>query len=206
MLQNQLGGRAWLTLDAADVSPQFGAIGWGLATTLLPILVLVSVAAVLSQLAQSGFLLFPQRAVVDPQRINPAGGLGRLLSLDGTLRAFLGVVKLAAVAALTVWCALTNHQSVATAAAGDLNTLGGTLGNALLGTSLKIGGLMLAFGVADYAWNWWRHERSLRMTTQEIRDEQRALNGDPQVAAKRRATRYQLSESGQAQAIARVET
>jgi flagellar biosynthetic protein FlhB len=202
MLQDQLGGRAWLTLSAADVAPHITRLAWGLAATLLPILALLTVAATLSQLAQSRFLIFPQRAIFDLQRINPAHGFTRLFSLDGGVRALYGILKLVAVAALTAWCAISNQASITMAAAGDLATLGGTLGSIVLWTTMKISALLLALGVADYAWQWWRHERTLRMTTQEIRDEQRAQGST--VTAQRRSARGQQTAQEQTQNVARV--
>ena len=205
MLHNQLGGRAWLTLDAHDVTAHFTSLAWGLAGTLLPILALLTVAAAVTQLAQSGFLLFPERAAFDPQRINPVQGFARLISLDNALRTLLGLLKLSAVAALTAWCTISNQQSIMSAAGGDLPALGSTLSSVVLWTMLKIGGLLLVLGIADYAYQWWRHERSLRMTTQEIREEQRTLQGDPQTAARRNALRQQSAATLPAHSVSRVE-
>ncbi|MCE9556294.1 MAG: EscU/YscU/HrcU family type III secretion system export apparatus switch protein [Planctomycetes bacterium] len=206
MLRDQLGGKAWLTIHASDVTSHMASLTYGLAATLLPILALLMVAGAITQLAQSGFLLFPERSVFDAQRINPAQGFARLFSLDNVMRTLLGLIKLAAVAALTAWCTLDNQQSITAAAGGELSQLGSSLVNVVLWTCLKIGGLLLSLGIADYGYQWWRHERSLRMTTQEIREELRSLQGDPQTAARRKGLRQQLSSGATpTEAVSRVE-
>jgi flagellar biosynthetic protein FlhB len=44
----------------------------------------------------------------------------------------------------------------------------------------------------DYAFQWRKHEQDLRMTTQELREEMKTLQGDPQVQARRRTVQRQL--------------
>lgn len=206
MLRDQLGGKAWLTIQASDVTSHLASLTYGLAATLLPILALLMVTGAVTQLAQSGFLLFPERAPFDAQRINPAQGLARLFSLDNVMRTLFGLIKLAAVAALTAWCTLGNQEIITAAAGGELSQLGTVLINVVLWTCLKIGGLLLALGLADYGYQWWRHERSLRMTTQEIREELRTLQGDPQTAARRKGMQRQIAAgSTPTEALSRVE-
>jgi flagellar biosynthetic protein FlhB len=57
----------------------------------------------------------------------------------------------------------------------------------LLGTSLKTGGCLLALALADYGFQWWRLEQSLKLSAAEMREEQRNLQANPEIAARRRA-------------------
>ncbi len=45
----------------------------------------------------------------------------------------------------------------------------------------------LAVGFADYGIRWWLHRRSLLMSDQEVREEQRASEPAPEISARRRA-------------------
>ena len=45
----------------------------------------------------------------------------------------------------------------------------------------------------DYAYQRWKHEQDLRMSPQEVREEMKNLQGDPQVAARRRQVQRQLA-------------
>ena len=46
----------------------------------------------------------------------------------------------------------------------------------------------------DYAYQWWRHEQDLKMTPQELREELRNLEGNPQVIARRKQVQRDLPE------------
>ncbi len=48
-------------------------------------------------------------------------------------------------------------------------------------------------GLLDYLWAWYRHESQLRMTAQELKEEQRELQGDPQTTARRQRLRSELT-------------
>ena len=45
----------------------------------------------------------------------------------------------------------------------------------------------LALAAGDYIWQWWQHERSLRMSKEEIKQEMKQSDGDPHVKQRRRA-------------------
>ncbi len=49
------------------------------------------------------------------------------------------------------------------------------------------GAAYLALALADYGWQWWQHEKSLRMTKEEVKQEMKQTEGDPHVKQRRRA-------------------
>jgi len=53
-------------------------------------------------------------------------------------------------------------------------------------TSLWLGVTMLIVGLADYALQLWKHERQLKMTREELKQEGREEQGDPQVRSRQR--------------------
>jgi flagellar biosynthetic protein FlhB len=49
------------------------------------------------------------------------------------------------------------------------------------------GGAYLALAAADYVWQWWQHEKSLRMTKEEVKQEMKQNDGDPHIKQRRRS-------------------
>lgn len=45
----------------------------------------------------------------------------------------------------------------------------------------------LLLAVLDYGFQWWKQEQDMKMSDDEMRDEMKMMNGDPQMAARRRA-------------------
>ena len=52
--------------------------------------------------------------------------------------------------------------------------------------------VLLVLAVLDYGFQWWKMEQDLKMTDEEMREEMKMMNGDPQIAARRRAVQRQL--------------
>ena len=77
----------------------------------------------------------------------------------------------------------------------DLLQVGGLMCEITLWTGLKIAAALLLLAALDYGFQWWKQEQDLRMTPQEVREEMRDLQGDPQVIARRRSVQRQLALS-----------
>jgi flagellar biosynthesis protein FlhB len=59
-------------------------------------------------------------------------------------------------------------------------------------TVLWIGMALLILAILDYGVQRWKYEQDLKMTHQEVREEMKNLQGDPQIIARRRAIQRQL--------------
>jgi len=49
------------------------------------------------------------------------------------------------------------------------------------------GAAYLVLGAGDYVWQWWQYEKSIRMTKEEVKQEMKQNDGDPQIKQRRRA-------------------
>jgi flagellar biosynthesis protein FlhB len=189
----QLGGQPWLAINAETFVNHWNTTLWALGHYLLPILGLLCLAGVTVNVLQVGFLFLPQRLGFDLARLNPAQGLRRIFSLTSVVQLGFGIVKIIVV--LTVAGVVLSSQSEAILGLVHLAppALGAQMSNLLLAAGLKIGTALLVLAVLDYAYQWWRHEQDLKMTPQELREELRELEGNPQVIARRKQTQRELA-------------
>lgn len=185
------GGSAWLTADPEFAQTLWTSLTGQLARALLPILGLIVLGATFVQLLETGWLFLPGRALPDWSRIDPAKGLARLWSLDKLLGLAFAVIRIAVVAAVVGWCLYVERTAILQLAGLDTPQIAHFLCELLLGTSLKTGGCLLALALADYGFQWWRLEQSLKLSAAELREEQRNLQANPEIAARRRALQRQ---------------
>ena len=126
-------------------------------------------------------------------RVDPIAGFGRLFSSAAVMRLVMGVLKLAAIG-WVAWHTLDEHLPI----------LGGMLGRPVAATFALTGGVMvilgvrialvlLLLGILDYAYQRWDFERGLRMSKQEIKEELKRMEGDPQMKARRLQMARQLA-------------
>jgi flagellar biosynthesis protein FlhB len=169
----------------AEIGRLSGGIAWSAALALLPVLAAVAAASVLATFAQTGWPRSANGLVPDLNRLNPLAALKRILGPDGLVEMLRTLLKLAAVGA-AVWLAL--DLSVLDAALH--RPAAALLGAAADGAARLMLAALLAFGALaalDIVWVRWRHLRQLRMTRQELKEELKDSEGDPQLKARRRS-------------------
>jgi len=78
----------------------------------------------------------------------------------------------------------------------DTRSAGALTADFVFAMVMRCAALLVVIGGADYAYERWEFERSLRMSRQEIVDELRQEEGDPQMRARRKALRRNLLQQG----------
>jgi len=200
-----LGGPAWLSADASFATLTWNGAMFDLARHLLPLLGVILLAAVLSNLGQFGFIFLPAKLAPDLSRLDPLQGLQRMFSLASLARLGFGLFKLAVVAAVAAVVVYQEREAILALAGASLPDLSFYLAEMLLWTTIKIGVALLVLALLDYGFQWWKHEQDLRMTPQEVREELRQLEGDPQIAARRRAVQRQLAMNRLSDAVPKAD-
>ncbi|MHB8902951.1 MAG: EscU/YscU/HrcU family type III secretion system export apparatus switch protein, partial [Thermoguttaceae bacterium] len=87
----------------------------------------------------------------------------------------------------------------------DVEEIAAYLVGLLIWTTIKIGAALLILALLDYGFQWWKQEQDLKMTTQEVREEMRNLEGDPHIAARRKAVQRQLALERLANAVPKAD-
>ncbi len=199
-LGTYLRGEPWVAWINAG-SPNSGELVMGqwyvlmpaLGKSLLPVLGLVMVLAVVLNLLQSGILFLPHKLLPDISRINPLTGISRLLSMANAVRLAFGIFKIGIIATVAFVSLYNRRYQLLSLTALDLPQIAVFAWEVCLWTCIKIGIALLILAILDYGFQYWKHEQDLRMTPQEMREEMRNLQGDPQIIARRRAVQRQLA-------------
>ena len=188
-------------LAAGTLQAEFG----NLAVALLPVMAVLFAAAVVASVGQVGLLWVPERLAPDFSRLSLISGLKRIFSLQGTARLGFGLLKVVIVAAVAVALLYVNHAQILYAHEMTLLQVGATLGQLVIDLLLWVGGALLILALLDFAFQRWKHEQDLRMTHQEMKDEMKNMQGDPQVAARRRQIQRQLALNQMGMAVPKAD-
>ncbi len=194
--RHQLGG-GWLLsqtrFSVADAVTVYRSTLSTLSEHLLPILLLLFLGAVAVNVLQIGFLFLPQKLIPDITRLDPLKGLQRLFSLSGAVRLTFGLFKIAVIA-VVAFLSLYDHRDTILALSGmGVGEIAAYLVEILLWTAIKIGIALLVLAILDYGFQKWKYEQDIKMTTQEIREEMKNLEGSPEVIARRKMVQRQLA-------------
>lgn len=154
------------------------------AKVLLPLLLGAMIAGIAANLVQTGFLLTTEGLTMKWERINPVEGLKRIFSKRTIFELLKSLMKVTIVA-LVVYLVLKKQvmyfpglQTV------ELNTGIAFIGHLIIRIGLYAAGILVILALFDYSYQRWEFNKSLRMSKEEIKEEYKQTEGNPQVKAK----------------------
>jgi flagellar biosynthesis protein FlhB len=157
-----------------------------------PLALATAVAVVAFTSVQSGLTFASEALGIHWSRLNPATGVKRLFGRLG-----LDLVKMLILVAVLGWLSwrvvsgtLTESSAYARMAPANAAAVGWSHLTELLRHSVVA---LAVVGGADYLAQRWRLERSLRMTKQEVRDDQRMSEGNPEIKARVRRLQREVA-------------
>jgi flagellar biosynthetic protein FlhB len=159
----------------------------------LPFLLVVVVAALGINLAQVGILFTTRPLTPDVGRLDPITGMGRMFSGRSVVRLLAGILKVVAVGGvvtLTIWGERFHLAEFAQSPFEEMVRYGIDL---MLTLSLRAALMLLVLAIFDYGAQRWQHDRELRMSKQEVREELKRYEGDPLLRERRRALQRRLA-------------
>jgi flagellar biosynthetic protein FlhB len=204
----ELFQRAWSMPDVVD--PGFAADRlretFGAASgVLLPILLTAAVAAVVAGVAQTKGNISFRRLRPRFSKLSPAKNLSRIVKHDAPIQLGKSLLKLAVVGG-TIAFVVTNHIGEYSGLSRlPLFTVLGFEFGTLLRAWLAGCVAMIFIAAGDYAAEVWRTEKQLKMSRQEIKDEARQSEGDPQVRARIRSLQMEQARTRMMDQVAKAD-
>jgi flagellar biosynthetic protein FlhB len=153
----------------------------GVLTPLLGVLLLVGVGA---SIAQVGFQINTEKLELKFDRLNPATGWQRLFSLAALFRGFLTILKVIALAAVAYWVVEGRQGLITNIGRGHVAGATASAWAIVVRLALYLSAAIAVVALLDYVYQRRRFEASLRMTRQELKDELKREEGDPQIKAR----------------------
>ncbi|HWI18341.1 MAG TPA: EscU/YscU/HrcU family type III secretion system export apparatus switch protein [Vicinamibacterales bacterium] len=186
------GARATITTGdlTSLVMRDLGVFGLAVA----PVLATAALVAVAGNLAQTGWVFAPQKLTIDFTRLSPANGLQRLKPSQSGLDLIKTLIAATVIGVLGYGIGrevLIDSPRYAWMAPEQAAIEGG---RRLVGMLYQIGFALLAIAGADYGLQKWRHIQGLKMTKQEVRDEGKSSEGNPEIKGRVRQIQREMAK------------
>ena len=180
--------------DSHAMGNAFTTLAWDALLLAAPIFLLCIAAAVATPFLMGGAVFSPKAMGFDFSRLNPQKGLGRIFSVQGVAEMVKAILKALLVGVILFWVA--RHEEGALFA---LLSLPIESGLASFADMLLIAALALVVGVAliagiDVPFQLWQYYSKMRMTKEELRQESKESEGDPQVKARVRRQQREMAK------------
>ncbi|MCI4678806.1 flagellar type III secretion system protein FlhB [Rhodoblastus acidophilus] len=192
--QYQLGQGRNATLLLGAVVEDSGAF-------VAPALILLIVAGVVAAVAQNPPRLIGERIAPKWDRVSPRSGWGRIFSLRGATEFGKSLLKLFAVGLVVTIIVKGEIGGAFKSIFSDPAELADHLLDVVRGLFASVAAAAGALAAADLVWSRIHWRRDLRMTRQEVKEEQKQMLGDPMVKARLRSVALERSRKRMMSAV-----
>jgi len=159
----------------------------------LPLLVLLVIAALAGPLLLNGWIISAAPLSFDVQRLNPLAGIGRMFSSASLVELAKAIAKALLIGGLGVWALWSNLDALIALTGLPLQQGVGRMAALVGSTSIMIVCGVLVIAAIDVPYQLWTHHQKLRMTREEIRQEARETEGDPHIKAHIRRVQREMA-------------
>jgi len=195
----RLGVQDWNTETISAMST-FAISGMGY--VLAPLSLVVVVSAVAGTIVQHGGILWSTKPFeLDLTKLSPLGGLKRIFSPDGIFELFKASIKLILVGVILFFVFEKWIGKSAELWDAETNQILIHLGDHIITTLFIVAGVMTILALIDFGFQKYRFEKKIMMTKQEVREERKQIDGNPQIKARIRSMQRQIATSKMMEAV-----
>jgi len=161
--------------------------------TFTPFILLMVVAAIFAPMVLSGWLFSFQALQPDFSRLDPLKGIGRLFSRNSLVELAKALGKTALIGGVAYWVIMHHKEALFSLAGESVNQSIAHLGSLLGVTFLTIVSSMILIVAIDVPFQLWDHSSKLKMTKEEVRQENKESEGSPEVKAQIRRMQREMA-------------
>jgi flagellar biosynthesis protein FlhB len=173
--------------------------------TLAPLLIVIMIAGIASHVVLGGFVISGEAFKLDFTRMNPVTGMKRFVSLTGLVELVKGVFKstfILGVAGYLVW----HYRFEMLGLMGmPLNVGLQRFSEMLIFAAFALCTSLALIAAMDVPYQIWHYWKELRMTKQEIKDENKESEGDPKVKGKIRQRQQEMARRRMMEAVPKAD-
>ena len=179
--------------DATAMFDFFRTVLVSSALIVAPVLIAALIASAVGPLATNGYVFLPEKIAPDITKLNPMNWFGRVFSKEGAIEVGKGILK-SALIGIVAYAAFRTSQDRMLAAAGS--GLNGGLVEVCAVMFKVICFVILALAAlagADVPLELYLHHSKLKMTFQEVKDESKETDGNPEIKGRIKRMQREMS-------------
>lgn len=170
-----------------------------------PIILVAAGLSVAATLAQTRLLFVTDSLKPKFSRINPLEGIKRLFSLRSLFDVIKGILKISILIVILYNFVSGSLVTISRTMDMDLTASSSVLLELVMRLVIKICLAFVAIAVFDYFFQWWEYERQIKMSKQELKEEYKQMEGDPQIKGKIKEVQRKMAMSRMMQAVPKAD-
>lgn len=162
--------------------------------TILPFILFGFVITFLVSVLQVGWKVTVKPLKPNLSKFNPINGFKRIISKDSLFELFKSIVKIIVIFLVAYNRVKGHKEEIFILYEIPLNQAIALIGSIIIDTGLYIGYVYLIVGIVDFLYQKHKFNEDMKMTKQEVKDEFKNTEGDPQIKGRQRRRMMETSQ------------
>ncbi len=168
---------------------------------ILPVLAAVFLTAFAANYAQVGFHFSTKAISPKISKFNVVKGFGRLLSLRSLVELGKSMLKLTIIGTVAYFAIRSEIGDIVKLYDAEISYIFLFIFKGIFKIFIWVLIIMVFVATLDYAYQRWQYEQDLKMTKQEVKEEHKETEGDPQVKSRIRSIQMQAARRRMMQSV-----
>lgn len=188
------------TLDRSDIITHdamfshFSSSVWRALWVVMPLLIVLFIAAILSQIVVGGWNITAKALVPKFSKMNPISGIKRIFSKNSLVEFVKSVAKVILVASVSFVIIWGLRADFAVLGALPLEPAIARGSYLIIWAFLAVSASLIVVVLIDVPWQIYQQNEKLKMTLQEVKDEYKNTEGKPEVKGRIRRMQMEMSQ------------
>jgi flagellar biosynthetic protein FlhB len=162
-------------------------------TVLLPFLIPIAVVGFIANVMQVGFQFNTEAIALKLTKLNPVSGLKRLVSLKALVELGKSIIKILFIGSIAYLLVKSDMKEFPILIHQEVGQILVFIARVSLKVCFFVCLALIVLAALDFIYQRWQHEEDLKMTKQEVKDEQKQTYGDPKVKARIRSVQLEMA-------------
>lgn len=164
-----------------------------LAQACLPLMLIIMLVGVVANVGQVGFLLTGETLIPKLDKLDPIKGLQRIFSKRALVDLVKSLFKVTVVTYMSYEIIREHINELILLMRMTPSKIIETVASLTVDLGIRISFVLLLIAFADYGYQRWEYEQGLKMTKQEVKEEHKMIEGNPQIKGKIREKQRQMA-------------
>lgn len=179
--------------DTSAMGNMFVDLAWEALTLVAPIFLLTVLAALLTPFLLGGWVFSPAAMTLNLGRLNPLSGFKRMFSMQAVGELVKAILKSLLIGGIIWWVVRHQEDQLFALIGQELGAAMVSTGHMLLFASAALLGGLALIAALDVPFQLWQYYSRLKMTKEEVKQEYKEMEGDPQLKGRIRRQQREIA-------------
>jgi flagellar biosynthetic protein FlhB len=188
-------------LDPLTLQPHLGQVLMDVLLTFAPFLLLLFMVAFFAPMALGGWVFSAKPLVPKFSKMNPIKGFGRIFSMRAPVEALKAFAKFLVVAIVSTLLLYQRAEELFLLSSEPVHQGLAHMATIIGWSFVGLSAVLVLIAAVDVPFQLWDHANKLKMTKQQVKDDRKQTEGNPEVKGRIRTVQRQMAQQRMMQDI-----